>query len=202
VEWRAGRVGWLKPGAYSFNLGAYPDHTYVLSVTQTDAAGNISPAATDSLVLDRMAFPPTFEATPADISSDSTPTWVFYGEFGADFQCNLMRSGSTTPIETVGCTQSQDFVDQTYTVDLGAYPDDTYTLSITQTDRAGNTSAPATDDLQNLGSRRLLPAALQLDVPDSSLRFEDEVVAPGVDIRSDHLDGVMPDEPAVLEHLG
>lgn len=43
--------------------------------------------------------------------------------------------------------------------------------------------------------------ALQLDMPDPPVCFKDEVVASGIDIRSNHLDTVMPDEPAMLEHV-
>jgi len=42
---------------------------------------------------------------------------------------------------------------------------------------------------------------LQLDVSDPAVCFEDDIVARGVDIRSDHLDVMMTDEPAVLEHF-
>jgi hypothetical protein len=38
-------------------------------------------------------------------------------------------------------------------------------------------------------------------MPDPSVCFKDKVVASGIDIRSDHFDTLMPDEPAMLEHL-
>jgi hypothetical protein len=61
-------------------------------------------------------------------------------------------------------------------------------------------SEPGIDQLRS----PLRPArrvALQLDVPGPPVCFKDEVVASGVDIRSNHLDTVMPDEPAMLEHV-
>lgn len=61
-------------------------------------------------------------------------------------------------------------------------------------------SEPGVDRRPNPGGASL-PAALELDMPDPSVRFEDEVVAPRIDIRPDHLDTVMPDEPAVLEDI-
>jgi PKD repeat protein len=131
-------------GTYTFDLGPDAGGTFTLSVTQSDAAGNTSPASEGSYYLDQTAYPPRITAGPDAVSSDSTPTWGFYGEYGADFTCTLTRAGSATPVDMSPCTVSHDFMDQSYTFDLAADPDDSYTLSVVQTDRAGNVSAPAT----------------------------------------------------------
>jgi hypothetical protein len=38
-------------------------------------------------------------------------------------------------------------------------------------------------------------------MPNPPVCFKDEVVTSGVDIRSNHLNTVMSDEPAMLEHI-
>jgi serine protease len=50
-----------------------------------------------------------------------------------------VRNGSATPIYSGPCGL------ETFTFDLGAHPDDTYTLSVILIDGAGNISDPATD---------------------------------------------------------
>jgi len=128
-------------GVYTFDLGAYPDHGYALSVTQT-VADNTSPALVDKYTLDRIAYTPLFSAAPDAVSSDPTPAWTFYayGEiFPVQITCTLGRNGSTTPVYSGPCGPEK------FTFDLGPYPDDTYTLSAVLTDQAGNISGPATD---------------------------------------------------------
>jgi PKD repeat protein len=131
-------------GTYTFDLGPDAGGTFTLSVTQSDAAGSTSPASEGSYYLDQTVYPPRITSGPDAVSADSTPTWGFYGEFGADFTCTLAHSRSTTPVDSSPCTVSHDFMDQSYTFDLAAYPDDTYTFAVVQTDRAGNVSAPST----------------------------------------------------------
>jgi PKD repeat protein len=132
-------------GTYTFDLGSNAGGTYTLSVAQSDAAGSTSPASEGSYYLDQTAYPPKITSGPDAVSSDSTPTWGFYGEYAADFTCTLTRSGFATPVvDASPCTVSHAFMDQSYAFDLTAYPDDTYTFSVFQTDSAGNVSAPAT----------------------------------------------------------
>jgi hypothetical protein len=133
--------GQCSSGVYTFDLGAYPDHGYTLSITQT-VANATSAALVDSYRLDRIAYTPIFSATPYAVSSDPTPVWTFYayGEvFPVLITCTLGRNGSATPEYSGPCGP------ETFTFDLGPYPDDTYTLSAVLTDQAGNISRPATD---------------------------------------------------------
>lgn len=136
-------------GIYSFDLGAQRDGRYVLSVTQTDASGNTSEPASDVFRLDRFAYTPVIQTTPDDVTNDPTPIWTYYileigtlhGESGTRPHCKLTRAGATAAVYDGGCSSER------FTFDLNSYPDDTYTLSLTQTDLAGNTSDPATDSL-------------------------------------------------------
>jgi PKD repeat protein len=130
-------------GTYTFDLGLNAGGTYTLSVTQSDAAGNTSPAAEGSYYLDQTAYPPRILAGPDAVSSDSTPTWSFYGEYGASFTCTVTRAGSAVPVTVAPCTVSTSFMDQSYTADLTGSLDDAYTFSVVQTDTVGNASAPA-----------------------------------------------------------
>jgi PKD repeat protein len=128
-------------GSYSFNLGAYPDRLYGFSVTQTDASGNTSEPASEGFRLDRIAYTPIILTSPDEVTNDPTPTWTFYayGELGSQFHCTVTRAGTSPPVYDGGCSTER------FTFDLNPYPDDSYTLSVTQTDLAGNTSAAVTD---------------------------------------------------------
>jgi hypothetical protein len=88
-------------GVYTFDLGAYPDHGYTVSITQT-VANATSPALVDSYTLDRIAYTPIFSSTPYEVSSDPTPVWTFYayGEVSPVLiTCTLGRNGSA-PVYT------------------------------------------------------------------------------------------------------
>ncbi len=121
----------------TYDLSSQPDGTYTFSVTQTDAAGNTSPAASDRYTLDRLAPPgPTLASSPPDASPDPTPTWSFTGEAGASFICELTRG--TKVVAAGACTSP-------LTYDLSAQPDGAYTFSVRAVDGAGNASAATTD---------------------------------------------------------
>jgi sugar lactone lactonase YvrE len=119
-----------------------PDNsTTTIFATATDAAGNTSACSSSSISYVEDSIPPavpTITLTPTDPGSDPTPTWSFTGEPGGFFSCELSLGGS--PIfDFATCTSS-------HTYDISLEPDGTYTLSVTQTDAAGNTGAAATDD--------------------------------------------------------
>jgi PKD repeat protein len=134
-------------GSYSFDLGPQRDGRYVLSVTQTDASGSTSEPASDVFRLDRFAYTPLIQTTPDDVTNDPTPIWTYYileigtlyGESATHPHCKLTRAGATAAVYDGGCGSER------FTFDLRSYPDDIYTLSLTQTDLAGNTSEAATD---------------------------------------------------------
>ena len=127
-------------GIYTFDLAIYRDALYTLQLTETDTTGGVS-TAEDSFRLDRVAYTPIIRTGPDDVSNDPTPTWTFYfwGETAPRFDCTLIRAGWSAPIYQGACSR------ETFTVDLNPFPDDDYTLSVTLTDQAGNTSESVTD---------------------------------------------------------
>jgi hypothetical protein len=117
--------------------GAGRDGTYTLSVEAVDAAGNVSTAGTALYTLDTTPPPrPTVTlAIPASSpSNDTEPSFtVSDTEAGVTFTCTV-TGPTVVPGSAVSCGP-------TTTVDLsGAGRDGTYTLGVTATDAAGNTS--------------------------------------------------------------
>ncbi len=121
--------------------GAGRDGTYTLSITATDAAGNTSAVRNSTYKLDTTAPPvPTVTLTvPASSPGNVTaPQFtVTDSESGDTLACNV-TGATTVPGSAVTCGA-------TTTVDLsGPGRDGSYTLSVTATDAAGNTSAAGT----------------------------------------------------------
>jgi Tol biopolymer transport system component len=126
--------------SHTYDLNGKPDGSYTFSVQQTDAAGNgPGPVAADDYSLDTAdPAPPTATVVPADPGSDETPTWDFTGEAGATFDCEL-KQGTSVIFAAAPCSGPHTF-------DMSSLPDGTYTFLVTQTDAAGNTGTPFTDD--------------------------------------------------------
>jgi large repetitive protein len=124
-----------------FDLGGFGDGVYSLAVKGTDAAGNTSAPRTVSYTLDTTAPPaPTvvLSAPLLSLSNVTQPQFtVSDSESGVSYDCSV--SGATTvPASAINCGA-------TTTVDLsGAGRDGDYTLSVTATDAAGNTSPAGT----------------------------------------------------------
>ena len=119
------------------DLSARPDGSYTLAVVLTDVAGNTGPAGTAAYVLDRAApAAPVLTSTPASPSPVTTPSWSFTAEAGATTTCTVTGPSGGT-VSAGSCTSP-------YTTSLPG--DGTYTLTVTATDAAGNTSAAASDD--------------------------------------------------------
>ena len=120
----------------AYDLASETDGDYTFSVTQTDAAGNTSAPATDTFTLDRAVAAPDITERPANLTSDPAPSWSFTGEAGATYSCTLTKP--VGPPVAGACTSPQAY-------DLAFETDGDYTFSVTQTDAADSTSAPATD---------------------------------------------------------
>ncbi|PYP40305.1 MAG: hypothetical protein DMD43_08750, partial [Gemmatimonadetes bacterium] len=121
----------------SFDLTGQPDGTYTFSVTATDAAGNVSPAATGTYTLDTVPpAAPTITSTPGPTGNDLSPTWTFTAESGATTTCSL-SSGATVVYAASPCSGSVSY-------DLRTKPDAAYTLTVVATDAAGNVGPAAT----------------------------------------------------------
>lgn len=112
---------------------------YTLSVTATDAVGNVSTAATRSFVVDRMA--PSFTLTPASPTSPTNAASV-------SFTATTDPSESVTftySVSYAGCTGSNlagTAVGTGTTINVdNTFCDGAVTLSVTATDALGNVSA-------------------------------------------------------------
>lgn len=119
-----------------YDLTGDADGSYTFSVTQTDAAGNVSASASDPFVLDRDAATPAITSRPDDLTNDPAASWGFTGEAGSTFSCTL--TGPTGPPESGACTSPASY-------DLTSKDDGDYTFTVAQTDVAGNVSPTATD---------------------------------------------------------
>jgi PKD repeat protein len=111
------------------------DGTYTLTVTVTDAGGNTSAATTRTYLLDTTPPAAPGVAGPAGPSNVRTPGFALSGEASATYSCTLVAPDGSSSALT--CAAG------TLTLTL-AGADGTYTLVVTVTDPAGNTSATTT----------------------------------------------------------
>jgi hypothetical protein len=147
----------------TLDLTGQPDGSYVLRVTVRDIAGNTSAATVSTYVLDTTA-PVAPVATIASPGNDVTPTPTLVVEPGATLTCVIQRyflTVATLPCGTDG------------TVDLSAFGDGEFQISLWATDAAGNVgpvSAPYTYLLDTVA-----PAAPVLTSPASPSPVTDPV---------------------------
>ncbi|MBV9485711.1 MAG: hypothetical protein JO246_06600, partial [Frankiaceae bacterium] len=118
------------------------DGSYTLSVIARDLAGNVSPAGTGEYTLDTVAPPAPDVAlsmpatSPGHLTIPAFAVTDTESSPGMTFQCTV-TGATAVPASAVACGS-------TTSVDLsGPGRDGAYTLSVTATDAAGNTS-PAT----------------------------------------------------------
>jgi hypothetical protein len=120
----------------SYDLSSEPDGLYSFSVRATDAAGNTSPSASASYLLDTNApAAPSIDSAPSSPGNDATPAWSFAAESGSAVECRLVR-GSTVVSDWAACSGSQGY-------DLTTHPDGSYSFEVRATDSAGNTGNAA-----------------------------------------------------------
>ncbi|HEX3907059.1 MAG TPA: Ig-like domain-containing protein [Mycobacteriales bacterium] len=121
--------GILNTGALHDGSG---DGTYTLQVTAVDEVGNVSSTSSASYTLDTVAPPVPDVTAPAATGHSRMPTFtVTDTEPGVTYTCTV---SGPTPATVADCDGSP-------VVDLSSAPDGTYTLSVTASDAAGNTSA-------------------------------------------------------------
>jgi hypothetical protein len=107
-----------------------------VSITATDAANNVSPAATQTLIVDTTApTAPTISGPAAGASLHDTPTFSGTAEPGSTV---TVMDGATTV-----CTATVDGSGNWSCTAAAPLGEGTHTISITVTDPAGNTSVAA-----------------------------------------------------------
>jgi hypothetical protein len=141
--------------------GAGRDGSYTLSVTATDAAGNVSAAGTASYALDTTPPPAPVVTSPG--ASTKLPTFgIADGEPSAVLTCVLTSPKGRTVFPTTPpatCPTPATF-------DTTAFADGTYTLVVTATDAAGNSTSTTTTWLRDTTAPAVPSVALT--VPASS----------------------------------
>ena len=108
------------------------EDTYGLTVTTRDPAGNTA-TSTATVALDTTVPGAITVTAPRTPSPATSVTWGLRGD-GSPLTCTLTPSVITSPVP---CSSG-------LTADLTGFPDQAYTLTVTATDRAGNTTV-ATD---------------------------------------------------------
>lgn len=137
----------------TFDLTSATDGAYTFKVRQIDAAGNVGPYATNSFTLDRAApAAAAITSGPADHTTGEAPEWTFTGEFGASFECILVRPDNSQ-VSSIPCTAPASF-------DLSSEPDGDYIFKVRQIDAAGNPGPYETDTFT---LDRQAPAAPTID---------------------------------------
>lgn len=118
----------------SYVLDGRPDGTYLFSVTTTDAAGNVSDAATSAYERDTAApAAPTITSKPLSPSRFTSLTWSFTGA-GAP-TCSLVGpDGAGVPGGDTCATGTASY-------DVAGLDDGTYAFTVLLRDEAGNASA-------------------------------------------------------------
>ena len=125
----------LSGGATDFSITidgtALTDGIITPSVTATDAAGNVSPAAATPTAVKDIIAPTAAETTPVlALTNDSTPNAVITVEAGATW---VITDGIDDFASGIGTGAAQ-------IVTLSPLADDTYNLDLVATDAAGNTT--------------------------------------------------------------
>ena len=121
------------PGSFTASLGGQPDGTYTLAVVAVDSNGVASAPASSGYTLDTTPPAAPVVSAPVSPSNNRTPVFTISAEAGASLACTLTGPGVNAPVTPCGSST---------TVALTGLADGTYTLTVTATDAAGNTSAP------------------------------------------------------------
>ena len=121
------------PGSGSFSTAGFGDGLYTLMVTATDAAGNTS-STTVTWTRDTTAPPvPSVSGVPSLTNSMSVTATIRDAESGLTFTCLLTAPGGATVLSGA-CPADGVF-------DTSAFGDGVFTLVVTATDAAGNSTS-------------------------------------------------------------
>ncbi|WP_149980775.1 tandem-95 repeat protein [Pseudoalteromonas rhizosphaerae] len=131
------------------DISALNNGTLTVSATQTDSAGNISPAATTTITLDNSAPPVVTINTPIEVDGivnasedDSVLITGSGAESGAAVKVDIGGVNATVTAGSGG-----NWTLSGSELDISALNNGTLTVSVTQTDTAGNTSPAATSSI-------------------------------------------------------
>jgi predicted phage tail protein len=151
-------LGTATPAAGTFS--GLEDGTYVITATATDAAGNTSDAATQTLTVDvaKPSDPDAPVVTSGDTTDSPTPTISGTAEAGVTITLTIdLGGGASVTYETTTDADGNWSIDlATDTPTDGALPDGglapgEYPLTVTATDAEGNVSAPTSATLTITG---------------------------------------------------
>ncbi|MBB1433751.1 hypothetical protein H5201_05480, partial [Pseudoalteromonas sp. SG43-6] len=131
------------------DISALNNGTLTVSATQTDSAGNISPAATTTITLDNSAPSVVTINTPIEVDGivnasedDSVLITGSGAESGAAVNVDIGGVNATVTAGSGG-----NWTLNGNELDISALNNGTLTVSVTQTDSAGNTSPAATSSI-------------------------------------------------------
>src|SRR3954447_9419795 len=117
----------------TLDLGSAADGDYLVSVTATDAAGNSS-TTTFTVTFDTTAPPMPVVRAPASPAQGRTPSFsVSDAEAGVVYTCTVSGPSGAT-VRSGACPADGSF-------DTAGFGDGVYTLVVTATDAAGNSSS-------------------------------------------------------------
>ncbi|WP_180270452.1 Ig-like domain-containing protein, partial [Pseudoalteromonas sp. 3D05] len=143
-----GSGAWTLSGS-EFDVSSFNDGTLSVSATQSDAAGNISTAATTSITLDNSAPNAVTITTPIEtdgiVNAAEDSDVLIQGdgaESGATVTVSIDGVAKTTTADSSG-----NWTLSGNELDISALNNGTLTVSATQTDSAGNTSTAATTSI-------------------------------------------------------
>ena len=129
------------------DLSGLGDGLITLSVTLTDAAGNIGDASTDTKTKDTTApfgYSVVIDQDPIDTTNETVASFTFSGaEVGTTYNYVFTSNGGGTSVLGSGTIVTAS--DQISDVDLSGLSDGIVTLAVTLTDTVGNEGSSSTD---------------------------------------------------------
>ncbi len=132
----------------NINVSSLGDGTLNLSVTLTDAAGNVGSAATDSVTKNATApsgYSVSIDQSAVTAANEGSVSLTFASaEIGADYSYSIDDTNSSTSAVT-GSGFISTATDQITGIDVSGLDDDTLTLTVYLTDSYGNQGGNATD---------------------------------------------------------
>ncbi|MCU4677357.1 tandem-95 repeat protein [Catenovulum sp. 2E275] len=173
-----GSGNWTLSGS-EFDVSSFNNGNLTISATQTDAAGNTSSAASTTVTLDNTAPSTPVITTPIEIDNivnageDDT---VLISGSGAEANVKLTIIIDSISIETTSDANG-DWTIESNELDISALNNGSLTVTVNQTDSAGNTSANAEQEITLDNSAPSAPVIINPIATDNIINAsEDEAV--------------------------